>query len=102
MTMFRITTTTSDHRQSILKAEGAVRGDAVRAIQFGCQFEMASGRRVALDLSGVTFIDAAGVFLVRALADQGVQIRGGSPFISALLGLEDVSVGHSPTKETQE
>ena len=84
--MFRITTTTIEPDQKLLKAEGAVRGEAVRAIRLACQLELAEGRPVVLDLTGVSFIDPAGVHCVRSLAAQGVQLRGGSPFVVAMLG----------------
>jgi hypothetical protein len=43
------------------------------------------GRRLALDLSGVTFVDRPGVALLRRLAGRLVTLRNHSPFVAELL-----------------
>jgi anti-anti-sigma regulatory factor len=40
---------------------------------------------VGLDLSAVTFIDSAGLALLRGLTRRGMMISGCSPFIEELL-----------------
>jgi len=47
--------------------------------------EKHDGRSVVLDLSGVTFVDAAGAEALRQLCEHGATIRGCSGFIAALL-----------------
>jgi anti-anti-sigma regulatory factor len=42
-----------------------------------------------LDLSGVTFVDAAGAEALRQLREQGATIRGCSGFIAELLNREE-------------
>jgi ABC-type transporter Mla MlaB component len=44
-----------------------------------------SAPRVVLDLSAVTFVDAAGVWLLRDLIGQGAEVAGCSGFVAQLL-----------------
>lgn len=43
--------------------------------------------RVAVDVSGVTFVDAQGAQLLKELLARGVQIHGCSSFVAHMLGL---------------
>jgi anti-anti-sigma regulatory factor len=45
----------------------------------------AGGQTVVLDLSGVTFVDAAGAECLRDLLARGATVRGCSAFIAELL-----------------
>jgi ABC-type transporter Mla MlaB component len=68
-----------------LRLEGEVLGPWVGALRDACA---PSGRRLRLDLAGVTYIDAAGVQLLRELAREGVELTACSNFIAELLHLE--------------
>src|SRR5262245_26363818 len=48
---------------------------------------LSSRRTVALDLRGLTFVDAEGAALLKALAAGAVEIHGCSGYVSQLLGL---------------
>ncbi len=61
----------ADESLSLLKAE-------VEALQNREQ-------HLVLELSGVRFIDAAGVELLRRWAEEGVELHGGSAFVQTLL-----------------
>jgi ABC-type transporter Mla MlaB component len=41
---------------------------------------------LALDLTDLRWVDAAGIRLLNTLADTGAQLRGVSPYIALLLG----------------
>jgi hypothetical protein len=41
---------------------------------------------LALDLTDLRWVDAAGITLLNTLADAGAQLRGVSPYIALLLG----------------
>lgn len=43
--------------------------------------------RISLDLRGVTFVDARGAQLLRALVARNVEVHGCSTFVAHLLGL---------------
>jgi hypothetical protein len=45
------------------------------------------GRRPGLDLSGLTYVDTAGVDLLDQLVAQGFQIFFSSPYVTELLRL---------------
>ena len=77
--MLRITRT-GNH----LKLEGQLREPWVNELLTTCKDEL-NGR---LDLSSVTFIDSAGLSLLRDLIGRGYQIVATSPFVAALLALE--------------
>jgi hypothetical protein len=46
------------------------------------------GQRLALDLTGLTFVDGPGERLLRELLAQRAELRGRSPFVANLLGLD--------------
>jgi anti-anti-sigma regulatory factor len=81
--MLRITTTDGDGERT-LRLEGRLLEPWVGEL-LGAYREAASARLLVLDLSGVTFVDAAGVACLRSLLAQGVALRGCSGFISELL-----------------
>ena len=60
---------------------GRLTGDASRELRDAC--ESINGTFV-LDLSKLVFTDDAGIEVLRAIGEQGIQIRGASPFIQLL------------------
>jgi ABC-type transporter Mla MlaB component len=46
---------------------------------------VAGGAPIRLDLSGLVFVDAAGIDLLQRLEARGVDLAGGSPFIATLI-----------------
>ena len=69
-----------------LRLEGRLLEPWVGALAAECAGLDACRGRLVLDLSGVTFLDAAGVRAVRELADRGHKHIVCSGFISELLG----------------
>jgi ABC-type transporter Mla MlaB component len=77
--MLRITRT-----NQTLKLEGQLREPWVAELLNACDGN-ANGR---LDLASVTFVDDAGLALLRDLQARGWQIMAMSPFVAAMLQLE--------------
>ena len=68
-----------------LLLEGKVIGDAVDELNSSCDQALAEGRRLTLDLGGVSFIDRAGVALFHRLAARHVSIVNCSGFVAEQL-----------------
>ncbi|MCG3127258.1 MAG: hypothetical protein CHACPFDD_02116 [Phycisphaerae bacterium] len=85
--MLRITSSTKDGT-AWLKLEGKLVGPWVDECRMACARETGRDRRLALDLSEITFVDADGVRLLRELVEQGVDIPVRSNFVAELLRLE--------------
>jgi anti-anti-sigma regulatory factor len=85
--LLRITRSTKDGTLW-LKLEGKLVGPWVDECRTACTRETGRDRRLALDLSEVTFVDSDGVHLLRLLVEQGVDIPVCSNFVAELLRLE--------------
>ncbi|MCK6456409.1 MAG: STAS domain-containing protein [Phycisphaerae bacterium] len=86
--MLRITRETKDGTVW-LRLEGKLVGPWVDECRSACAQETANGRRMALDLSQVTFVDRAGVHLLHQLAESGVELPLCTSFVAELLRLEE-------------
>lgn len=84
--MLRITENERDGR-TWLVLEGKLIGPWVAELQSVCDRRKAGGR-LAIDLSQVTFVDPAGVTLLRRLTAEGVHVLPGSSFIRELLRVQ--------------
>lgn len=65
-----------------LRLDGQVTGRWVKILQRSCDAALRGGARLTLDLSQVSFADAAGLALLRSLADRQVGIVSASPFMA--------------------
>ena len=70
----------------VLRLEGRLLEPWVEALLAECAAADGADRRRVLDLSSITFLDAAGVRSVRNLSKRGWGLVGCSDFISELLG----------------
>src|SRR5215203_2174077 len=93
-TMLRITPLTSlEHAGPSLKLEGQLAGPWVKALRQAhdehvkllSAVDAAPTPRLALDLADVSFIDASGVALLRALVTEGVELKNRSAYVTELL-----------------
>jgi hypothetical protein len=93
--MLRISLLETAGETSTFRLEGRILGPWVDELRSFAEGVMRRGGRLKLELSEVSFIDGAGVQLIRELEDQGVDVTGASPFISAQLdgGDRDVAQG---------
>ena len=85
--MLKITRVPHKGQGLTIKLEGEVFGPWVESVRATCAIRGRRPRR--LDLAAVTYVDAAGVQLLRDLVAEGVEIAACSSFISELLPLDD-------------
>ncbi|MEO6435053.1 MAG: STAS domain-containing protein [Tepidisphaeraceae bacterium] len=88
--MLRVSTI-SEGDATTIKLEGKLLAPWCEEVARACREAAAGeGKQVKLDLDEVTFIDAAGIELVRLLRRQGVAIARCSSFVAELLQMERV------------
>ena len=86
--MFRMTVTDLTDHAVVLALYGKITDEAVPLLaQEGTRYRQA-GASLILDLDKVTYIDAPGLALLRLWQGAGLELRGGSPFLQALLAAE--------------
>ena len=83
--MLRITPTDSSKDQVILRLEGRVAGPWVTELWKACEKALGEGQALVLDLAGVSFLDSAGVTLLRKFRSNGVELAECSAFVTEQL-----------------
>jgi len=83
--ILRISVAKSSSRNEILRLEGHLGGPWVDELYHSCRGVMAAGKRLTLDLAGVSFIGRDGIKLLRKLQQAGVEIVNCSPFVALQL-----------------
>ena len=73
----------SEDSLTVVTIHGSLGREGVAELERLCQ-EVSSP--LALDLTYLRWVDAAGITLLNTLADAGAQLRGVSPYIALLLG----------------
>ena len=86
--MLRILKKPASGPPTILKLEGKLLEAWVDELRQSANTAAQHGSSVMLDLSGLTFADAAGVATLRELIQQGATIGACSGYIAALLQME--------------
>jgi ABC-type transporter Mla MlaB component len=85
LTMLRITRKVDDDGRTTLKIEGTIAGEWVGELRRSIESSFHGPIKVAIDLSDVSFVDAAGVALLHELRDLPVEILGATAYVSELL-----------------
>lgn len=84
--MLRIREVVDSHRETTLHVEGRIVSEWVGVLREECGRALQEpSRRLRLDLTGVTFVDASGVRALRSLPTDRVEIVNALDFIDALL-----------------
>ena len=86
--MLRITTMTDHPRGQTLKVEGKLLGPWVGELLRACAQPPETVGSLCLDLSAVSFVDPAGVKLLRELLGRGIILAACSGLIAELLHVE--------------
>ena len=86
--MLKITRLPGKGRVLTIKLEGEMLAPWVGAVREACKQRGCRPRRLRLDLAAVTYVDAAGVELLRDLIARGVEIAACSSFVRELLQLK--------------
>ena len=86
--MLRITHAHGHESVSTLRLEGKLLGPWVAELARSCDEVTCPPNALRLDLSAVTFVDGAGVTLLRDLLGRGVKLAACSGLVAELLHLE--------------
>ena len=84
--MLRITPGAAGQTPAVVKLEGKLLAPWVEELREACR-ERGPGQALELDLTDVTYVDAAGIELLKELMRQRITIRGCSRFVAELLHL---------------
>jgi len=83
--MLRLTRTSLGTSEVVLKAEGQIVGDWVALLESECRELLATERRVALDLSDVSYLDSQAVRILRELTRGSLGLVNCPPLVEELL-----------------
>jgi anti-anti-sigma regulatory factor len=86
--VLKITEVSRSDAAITLRLEGKVLAPWVDELRRICTEPPQESRQIRLDLSAVTFVDAAGAELMRELIRQGVAIAHCSGFVAELLHVD--------------
>jgi ABC-type transporter Mla MlaB component len=73
----------SEDSLTVITIDGSLEREGVAELE---RLRQGVPSRLALDLTYLWWVDAAGITLLNTLADTGAQLRGVSPYIALLLG----------------
>jgi len=84
--MLRITVVESSRIAVTLRIEGRIAGPWVEELRTACNVHTFPGDvELSLQLTDISFADAAGIALLRELRDRGVSLVGTTPFLTEQL-----------------
>jgi ABC-type transporter Mla MlaB component len=83
--MLRITPTDSRNHRIIFRLEGRVAGPWVAELWKACEKVLGEGHALELNLAEVSFLDPAGVTLLKKARARGVELADSSPFVAEQL-----------------
>src|SRR5262245_45719572 len=79
--MLRISKETVTDKAATLRLEGRITGPWLLEVRRSCEELFANGRRITLDLGGVSFLDRDGLVLLQDLIGRQVMLVNCSPFL---------------------
>jgi anti-anti-sigma regulatory factor len=83
--MLKIGTIETGNGHTKLRLEGRVIGPWVEELRRACDQVFATGAKLALDLSDVSFLDRSGVELIQSLRNRNVALLSCSAFVAEQL-----------------
>ena len=86
--MLRMSTTAQSPSTAVLALYGKIAGADVLLLQQEGERHLEPGVQLTLVLDDVQFIDEAGLAVLQRWAGPHLVLRGGSPFVRALLAAE--------------
>lgn len=86
--MLRISRVPNHDATATLRVEGKLVGPWVSELKEACVEQAAADGAVRLDLSAVSFVDAAGVKLLRELLGREIKLSACSQLVAELLNRE--------------
>ena len=94
--MLRMTRQQEPPARATLKLEGSVAGDWAALLERECEGLLLMWDAVSLDLTGVRFVDQAGVETLGRLDRAGVELRCPHGAVASMLEAEGVRVTFVP------
>jgi anti-anti-sigma regulatory factor len=91
--MLRLTIVSQSTKEIVLKVDGWLGGANVSLLEQEGEFHLQDGGKLVLDLEDVRFIDQTGLALLRQWSREQLELRGGSPFLRALLKEHGLQMG---------
>jgi anti-anti-sigma regulatory factor len=86
--MLRITRILEPHSAPTLRLEGKLLEPWIEELLQECTVQGLGPDAIRLDLSAVTFVDAAGATLLRQLIERGAEIVACSGYVAELLQVD--------------
>jgi len=84
--MLRVTVVEASRNAVTLRVEGRIAGSSVEALRRACDVHsFADEVQLSLELSDVSFADAAGIALLKELRSRGVGLIRTNPFMAEQL-----------------
>jgi len=98
--MLRVTVVESSREAVRLRVEGRIAAGWVEELRRSCEVQaLSEGVRLTLDLADVSFVDTAGIELLKELRRRGVTLLNPSPFVAEQL--KGVASGESSRRLDQ-
>ena len=89
--MMRITLVSQTPQEAVLRLEGWVAGEEVELLEAEGYRCFQETHRLVLDLSGVKFIDPAGLALLQGWSGPRLELRGASAYLRSVLETEGLT-----------
>jgi ABC-type transporter Mla MlaB component len=84
--MLRITVVESSRNAVTLRAEGRITGSWVEELRTACDVHTSPDEvQLSLELADVSFVDGAGIVLLRELRTRGVGLLRATPYLAEQL-----------------
>jgi anti-anti-sigma regulatory factor len=88
--MLRVTVVESSRGTVTLRVEGRITGSSVEELRRACDAHTSADEvQLSLELADVSFVDAAGIVLLKELRSRGVSLMRANPFMAEQLKLKD-------------
>jgi RNA polymerase sigma-70 factor (ECF subfamily) len=87
--MMRVTRVTAEDGIETLRVEGRLTRQSVQELRDACRPALRGEGMLCLDVSGVQFLDSAGIALLRELERNGTRLGGRSGFVGEMLRERD-------------
>jgi anti-anti-sigma regulatory factor len=84
--MLRITVVETSRSAVTLRVEGRITGSSVEELRTVCDVHtIAEEVQLSLELADVSFVDPAGILLLKELRSRGVSLKRANPFVAEQL-----------------
>lgn len=87
--MLRLTLETDDAAGPVLRAEGRIVAEWATLLDQECRALLQHHAQLCLELSGVSYVDRAGVRVLRGFAPGRLRLEGCSPLLREILGQKE-------------